>query len=119
MVSAKRPVLKNFLVVCRVGGFFTHPVPDSIWNLSRRSAGGDFLLHAPYLNLSGRTSGGKSILHALSWHLSRRSSGEEFLLHAPSSFVSRLGLMLECLFCGFVTLVQALYWNMSQRSVCE
>ena len=47
----------------------------------RRSAGGEFLLHAPCCNLSRRSACGESILHAPCCYLSRRSAGGESVLH--------------------------------------
>ena len=85
------------LVVRRVGGLSYTPRARSClvkgwWGVSlydgicvfvrpRRSAGGEFLLHAPSWNLSCRSSVGESILHVPSYYLYWVSG--EFLLHAP------------------------------------
>ena len=50
------------------------------WNLSRRSAGGDFLIHTQSWIVSGRSADGEFLLHTPHWKLcsvsSRRGRGE-------------------------------------------
>ena len=48
--------------------------------LSRRSSGGEFLLHAPIWNLSVGLKGGGSVLQGRCWNLPHRSSGGKTLL---------------------------------------